>query len=45
MGDSLEADVEGARAAGVRGLLLVRDGEPPAGVESVESLAELPALT
>jgi putative hydrolase of the HAD superfamily len=44
VGDSLQADVEGARTAGVRGLLLVRDGEPPDGVESVGSLAELPAL-
>jgi putative hydrolase of the HAD superfamily len=44
VGDSLEADLEGARAAGVRALLLVRDGEPPAGVAAVRSLAEVPSL-
>ncbi|MFN2615938.1 MAG: HAD family hydrolase, partial [Thermoleophilaceae bacterium] len=44
VGDSREADLEGARAAGIRGVLLVRDGFPPAGVETVGSLAELPAL-
>jgi putative hydrolase of the HAD superfamily len=44
VGDSLDADIEGARAAGVRGLLLVRDGEPPAGVGAIRSLAELPSL-
>ena len=44
VGDSLEADVEGARAAGVRALLLARDGEPPAGVQAIRSLGELPSL-
>jgi putative hydrolase of the HAD superfamily len=44
VGDSLEADVEGARAAGIRPLLLQRDGEPPAGVEAIRSLAELPSV-
>jgi putative hydrolase of the HAD superfamily len=44
VGDSLDGDVEGARAAGVRPLLVVRDGEPPAGVEAIRSLAELPSL-
>ena len=44
VGDSLEGDVEGARAAGLRPVLLQRRGDPPAGVESVRSLAELPAL-
>jgi putative hydrolase of the HAD superfamily len=44
VGDSLEADVEGARAAGVRAVLLVRDGEPAAGVQAIRSLAELPSL-
>jgi 2-haloalkanoic acid dehalogenase type II len=43
-GDSLEGDVQGARAAGVRAVLVQRDGDPPAGVEAVRSLAELPAL-
>jgi putative hydrolase of the HAD superfamily len=45
VGDSLDNDVGGARAAGIRALLLVRHGEPPAGVETVRSLAELPSLT
>lgn len=42
VGDSPEADIEGAAAAGIRGVLLVRDGRPPEG--AVGSLAELPAL-
>lgn len=44
VGDSLENDVEGARAAGIRPLLLLRQGEPPAGVEALRSLTELPSL-
>ena len=44
MGDSLENDVAGARAAGIRPVLVARDGSPPAGVETIRSLAELPAL-
>lgn len=45
VGDSLENDVEGARAAGLRALLVARDHAPaPAGVETIRSLAELPAL-
>jgi putative hydrolase of the HAD superfamily len=44
VGDSLEADLEGARGAGVRAALLVREGEPPAGVATIRSLAELPSL-
>jgi putative hydrolase of the HAD superfamily len=45
-GDSVEADVEGALAAGLRAVLVARDGraEPPEGVPVVRSLAELPAL-
>ena len=44
-GDSLDADVEGARAAGLRAVLVARgDGPAPAGVASISSLAELPAL-
>jgi putative hydrolase of the HAD superfamily len=39
VGDSPEADVDGARAAGVRPLLLARDGGG-----DLRSLAELPAL-
>ncbi len=44
VGDSLENDVEGARAAGIRPVLLVRGGEAPAGVEVIRSLAELPSI-
>ena len=44
VGDSLDGDVEGARAAGVRPVLVVRRGEPPPGVEAIRSLAELPSL-
>jgi putative hydrolase of the HAD superfamily len=42
VGDSLEADVAGARAAGVEAVLLRRDGGPPvAGVRTIRSLVEL----
>jgi putative hydrolase of the HAD superfamily len=44
VGDSPDKDVEGARAAGIRPLLLRRDGPAPDGVESIATLAELPAL-
>jgi len=55
VGDSLHADVQGARAAGMHGLLLVRaeaDGpdhrlprvEIPSDVRVIASLAELPAI-
>lgn len=44
VGDSLDKDVAGARAAGIRAVLLDRDGEPPAGVEAVRSLGELSAI-
>jgi putative hydrolase of the HAD superfamily len=45
-GDSLDADVRGALAAGLRAVLVARDGAAaaPAGVPVVRSLAELPAL-
>jgi len=45
-GDSPDADVEGALAAGLRAVLVARDGaaRAPAGVPVVSSLAELPAL-
>jgi putative hydrolase of the HAD superfamily len=39
VGDTPEADVEGARAAGIHPILIARDENPPAGV--VRSLAEL----
>jgi putative hydrolase of the HAD superfamily len=44
VGDKVDNDVEGAAAAGVRAVLLQREGEPPAGVEAIRSLRELPAL-
>jgi putative hydrolase of the HAD superfamily len=44
VGDSLDKDVAGARAAHIRPVLLCRDGEAPTGVESIATLAELPSL-
>jgi len=45
VGDSLEADFAGARAAGLPGVLVHRDGgAPPAGVPSVRELGELVAV-
>jgi len=44
VGDSVENDVAGARAVGIRAVLVARDGPAPEGVEAVGSLAELPAL-
>jgi putative hydrolase of the HAD superfamily len=46
VGDDVEADVEGALAAGIRPVLLARDGDPPVldGVPLIRSLAQLPAL-
>jgi putative hydrolase of the HAD superfamily len=49
VGDSPDADVAGARAAGVRPILIARDGAAPAGADAtgaevVASLAELPPL-
>jgi putative hydrolase of the HAD superfamily len=44
VGDSLEEDVIGARAAGIHAILVRRDGRPgPAGVRTISSLAELRA--
>ena len=43
-GDRVDNDVEGAAAAGVRAVLVQREGEPPPAVESVRSLLELAAL-
>jgi putative hydrolase of the HAD superfamily len=41
VGDTIEEDVAGAQAAGVRAVLLRRDGSPgPAGVTTIASLAE-----
>jgi putative hydrolase of the HAD superfamily len=45
VGDSLEEDVAGARAAGIEPILVRRDGgEPVPGVRTISSLAELAAL-
>ena len=44
VGDSLDNDVAGARAVGLRAILIQRDGPGPDGVETVSSLAELPLL-
>jgi putative hydrolase of the HAD superfamily len=43
VGDSIEADVDGARAAGIRPVLIARDGcpDPPPGVPVIGSLSEL----
>ncbi len=44
VGDKVDNDVEGAAAAGVRGVLVQREGEPPPGVDAIASLRELSAL-
>jgi len=44
VGDSVENDVLGARAAGLRAVLVERAGDPPPGVETVRSLGELSAI-
>jgi putative hydrolase of the HAD superfamily len=44
VGDSLDNDVAGARAVGIRPILVQRDGDPPAGVDTVGALTELPLL-
>jgi HAD superfamily hydrolase (TIGR01549 family) len=44
VGDSPDNDVAGARAAGIRAVLLRRNGDPPSGVESISSLCELAPL-
>jgi putative hydrolase of the HAD superfamily len=44
VGDSLDNDVAGARALGIRAILVQRDGDRPAGVDSVRALTELPGL-
>ena len=44
VGDKVDNDVEGAAVAGVRGVLIQREGDPPPGVEAIRSLGELAAL-
>jgi HAD superfamily hydrolase (TIGR01549 family) len=41
VGDSLSEDVAGARACGIRPVLLLRDGSDEPGLETIASLAEL----
>jgi FMN phosphatase YigB (HAD superfamily) len=43
VGDSEEADVAGAEAVGIHGILLARGGEP-ASHGAIRSLAALPSL-
>lgn len=46
VGDSVEDDVEGARGAGIKPVLLRRDGSAgPAGVTTIHSLAQLMEIT
>jgi putative hydrolase of the HAD superfamily len=44
VGDSVAGDVVGARALGIRAVLLQRAGEPPAGVDHIRLLVDLPSL-
>jgi putative hydrolase of the HAD superfamily len=45
VGDSLENDIAGARALGMRAVLIERDGAaPPSGVQTIGALTELPRL-
>jgi putative hydrolase of the HAD superfamily len=44
VGDSLDNDVAGARALGIRAILVRRQGDPPPGVDAVRALTELPTL-
>jgi putative hydrolase of the HAD superfamily len=44
VGDSVDNDLRGALAAGMRAVLVQREGPPPPGVDSVRTLAEVPAL-
>ncbi len=44
VGDSPENDLEGARAAGVRAVLVDRSGSQPAGIPTVRSLTDLVSL-
>ena len=44
VGDSMATDVSGARAAGLRAILIARGGGAPEGVEAIRSLEELPSL-
>ena len=41
VGDTLDADIEGARAVGMRAVLVDRDGLHPDASDRIESLAPL----
>jgi putative hydrolase of the HAD superfamily len=45
VGDSAELDVAGAQAAGIRPVLVLRDGAPtPPGLTTIPDLSALPPL-
>jgi len=44
VGDSLDNDVAGARALGIRAILVQREGDPPPGVETVRALTDVATL-
>ena len=44
VGDRIDNDIEGAAAAGVRAVLMLREGDPPPGLQAIGSLLELPPL-
>lgn len=44
VGDSPDTDIAGARGAGIRALLVARDGPAPDGLEAVTSLELVPSL-
>jgi putative hydrolase of the HAD superfamily len=44
VGDSLDNDIAGARALGIRAILVRRGGDAPPGVETVRVLTELATL-
>jgi FMN phosphatase YigB (HAD superfamily) len=43
VGDSYEDDIEGARALGIRAILLDRDGTMPDALDRIDTLFALPA--
>jgi len=43
VGDSYEDDIEGARALGIRAILLDRDGQRPEALDRIDTLLALPA--
>ena len=44
VGDKVDNDIDGAAAAGDRGVLLQREGSPPQVIDAISSLCELAAL-